>query len=142
MSTDRIDEHGFTLIELLVVMIVIGALASIAIPVMLSQRARAHDASTKADVSNLGKEVASYFVDGRGTLVLNFSSTPGKVVLSDGAGYSASVNLTNGTAQPTAGGSARLDDPSDWCVALVDTAGRDQSYTYSARDGLGLGTCS
>ena len=76
-------DDGFTLIELLVVMIIIGILASIAIPVFLSQRAKAHDASTKADVSHLAKEVATYFVDGTAS-PLDFTRRPGSVVVSDG----------------------------------------------------------
>ena len=68
-SMDEKDK-GFTLVELLVVMIIIGILAAIAIPVFMNQRAKARDTSTKADVSTLGKEIATYYVDGTGTLTV------------------------------------------------------------------------
>jgi prepilin-type N-terminal cleavage/methylation domain-containing protein len=135
------DDAGFSLIELLVVMIIVGVLASIAIPMFLNQRSKAHDSATKADLNALGKEIGTYFVDGMGTLTLDFAAAPGKVVVSDGSTYTSTVNLTNGTARPSSGVSSNLNDPDRWCVALTDTEGLVKEYRYSAGAGLEEGTC-
>jgi prepilin-type N-terminal cleavage/methylation domain-containing protein len=44
----RHDDHGFTLLELLVVILILTVLATIALPLFLNQRDKAHDADAKA----------------------------------------------------------------------------------------------
>jgi prepilin-type N-terminal cleavage/methylation domain-containing protein len=137
----RVHDGGFTLVELLTVMIIVGTIAAIAIPTFLTQRAKAHDASTKTDVTNLGKEVATYYVDGGSGLTLDLEVQPGRAVLADSDGFSTSINLTNGTALPTSNGVANLGNAEEWCIALTDAKGHVKDFSYSARRGLQEGTC-
>jgi type IV pilus assembly protein PilA len=141
-SMDEKDS-GFTLIELLVVMIIIGILAAIAIPVFLSQRAKARDSATKADVSTLGKEVASYYVDGAGALAVTISGSTATVATTAATPVTvATVKLSNGTALATVPFKATASNENNtWCVALTNSQGSTPTWSYSAANGLQSGAC-
>ena len=140
------NEGGFTLIELLVVMIIIGILAAIAIPVFLSQRAKAQDSATKADASTVGKEVATWFVDNTAApSVVRTGTSPnfryGIGATAEAAALpandigKASNNVVLGT--PTFG----TTPATAWCVPFVNSSGSKPNWVYSAAGGLQEGTC-
>jgi prepilin-type N-terminal cleavage/methylation domain-containing protein len=135
-------EGGFTLIELLVVMIIIGILAAIAIPVFLNQRAKARDTSTKADVSTLGKEIATYYVDGTGDLAVTVASGVATLAVAGGGATVTTVRLSSGTDLKTDVSYSGTDHTATWCVALTNPNGSQKDYQYSAKNGLTTGTCA
>lgn len=139
MDAHRERDVGFTLIELLVVMVIVGVLAAIAVPTFLRQTGNAHDAATKADVSALGTEVATYFVDAAGPLVLSYAGG-NHIDLTDGA-FTTFARLTVGSVPPAVGAWANLNDPNNWCVALTDPKGHAMTYKYRAQGGLAPGEC-
>ena len=137
-KTSEENEGGFTLIELLVVMIIIGILAAIAIPVFLSQRAKAQDSAAKADVSTIGKELATYYVDGSG-------APPAVTVNGQNHWVLGTVDIgkkSNNVVFDSQTGT----NSTDWCVSVTNAEG-DKSkapggYKYSAAGGLEEGQCS
>jgi prepilin-type N-terminal cleavage/methylation domain-containing protein len=153
----RENEGGFTLIELLVVMIIIGILAAIAIPVFLSQRAKAQDSAAKADISTIGKEIATYYVDGvatdadgapkvtidaaTGHYVLNVAAVVGPptalAIVNQDLGKASTNNVVPAGAQFFAGNDK-------WCVSIQNPKGdkAKKGYTYSAANGLSEGQCT
>jgi prepilin-type N-terminal cleavage/methylation domain-containing protein len=151
-------ESGFTLIELLVVMIIIGILAAIAIPVFLNQRKKAQDSAAKADVSTLGKEVATYFVDNCVAPTIDTTTVTGRYTLkaaaatgangcnSPAAAYQADLGKVSDNVTLVTAGGVKINDATKpdttWCVDVKNAKGDKQNFSYSAADGLKVGgTC-
>jgi len=136
-------DQGFTLIELLVVMIIIGILAAIAVPVFLSQRAKARETSAKSDVSVIGKEVAAYYVDGTSGLKVGTQTNPRSWTLTTGASplttTVGALSYGNLSAGNTASGTAT--DAMNWCVQVATATSTDQVWKYTSQNGLVAGAC-
>ena len=103
-------DSGFTLIELLMVVVIIGLLASIAIPKFASTREKAYLASLRADLHNLATQQDIYYNDGytftTSVADLDFTTTDGVIITfgeANNLGWSASAyHVALGTTQACA----------------------------------------
>jgi type IV pilus assembly protein PilA len=131
-------DQGFTLIELLVVMIIIGILAAIAIPIFLNQRKKAVDTAAKADVSTLGKEIATYYVDNTADVTVGAASGRYTVNTVDVGKQSSGMGTPTVSFATTPVG---ITHPTGWCVTLPVTGGTLSNVYYSAQNGLSTTSC-
>ena len=62
-SSRLVDDGGFTLIELLMVVVIVGLLASIAIPQFNGVRQKAYNSSVVSDLNSVAFAIEEYLVD-------------------------------------------------------------------------------
>ncbi len=98
------DTRGFTLIELIIVVVIIGILASIAIPKFGNTKEKAYVAGMKADLRNLVTAQEAYFAEyvtyASATSNLNYNVSTGNTITlgtTTGTGWNATASNT-GTA--------------------------------------------
>lgn len=97
MNAETKHDRGFTLIELLIVVVIIGILASIAIPKFSAARDRSYVATVILDLKNFASQQEIYHGDnltyaGNVAAIANMATTEGvniTVNQSDGRGWAA-----------------------------------------------------
>jgi prepilin-type N-terminal cleavage/methylation domain-containing protein len=114
--------RGFTIVELLVVVIVIGVLASIAIPKFSNQKEKSYMAQMKSDLRNLATAEEAYFYD----------STTYTSVLADLKNFNGSQSVTITIPEATGKG---------WSAEAAHTQSTKKCYVFSGLAApLGLAT--
>jgi prepilin-type N-terminal cleavage/methylation domain-containing protein len=97
------NRQGFTLIELLIVVVIIGILASIAIPKFANTKEKAYLAAMKSDLRNLVTAEEAYFADSikytsnLGTMYSTTTGVIGPTITVTADGYTATVSHTTTT---------------------------------------------
>jgi prepilin-type N-terminal cleavage/methylation domain-containing protein len=95
---------GFTLIELLIVVVIIGILASIAIPKYARTKEKAYVASMKSDLRNLAAAEENYAMGNNGAYFPATTVTNAAADSTNAPGYAPTTGVTVSILAPVTGG--------------------------------------
>jgi type IV pilus assembly protein PilA len=119
LSKTANSESGFTLLELIVVVAVLGILVAIAVQQFQLHRARAIDASMRADLKNAALAMESYYGE-----FLVYPTTEAAILL---VGYRKTSGVTLAISVPT---------PSTFTLTASRPSGSQPSFTFDSSTGL------
>jgi type IV pilus assembly protein PilA len=106
--------HGFSLLEVLLVIVVIGVLATIAIPQFKSYRSGAMDAQMKSDLRNAAVAIEAYYTKN--------NVLPASVDETAGYGFQPSAGVTL---------SLLIVSPTGYRLTASRPGGPQPSFTYN-----------
>ena len=121
---DREHRAGFTLIELVIVVVIIGILATIAIPKFANTKTRAYIASMKSDLRNLLTSEESFFADSiryGGVTSCTTPQTVGTVNFCPSSGNNIAGPTVNGGGWSATMTNTNVTNPVVTCAIFVNT---------------------
>jgi type IV pilus assembly protein PilA len=124
------------IVSVLLAAMAIVSLQVVARPILLKQEATAADTQAKADVTTLGRDIATYFLDNNGA--------PPHIAVVDGEYHIAGAPPPFDVEVVGPGvefGGVTGTGPTDWCVWVTHPDGEYQDFRYSAVGGLEQGRC-
>src|ERR1700722_17219345 len=141
------DEGCFTLIELLVVILIIGILAAIAIPALLSQKSKAYDSSAKTLAQTSQTAMETYSTENGGSYVNASAAKLDEIEPSINTLNNNEARLTGVTKEPptisggkiTAG--TGLPQASEYTVTVTAQNTLDQYSVVRKSNGEGEHKC-
>jgi type IV pilus assembly protein PilA len=137
-------DSGFSLVEILVVIIILGILAAIAIPVLLSQRTKSYEAGLKTDLHTIANEVESQNTNNQNYTKTTWK-TAGTAAVANAAitgagqivGDSTSVSLSSGDTITWIGAST-----TSFCVKAANPKAAVPWYYSSSGGGISTTACT
>lgn len=121
VSRMRRHDDGFTLIELLVVIIILGVLATVAIPTYLKQRNKAGAAEAQSDLRNVAVIAETHYIDG-----------------ATYEGLSVSDLYTDFDQSPNIELTVVIEEPQRYCVEALNTALGNQLFNLDNGGGQSI----